>query len=89
MRGDPRLPSATALPLLPVLHEEVLHKSHFKKRLLYEISRIHRFLETREQIGGSQGLGEGSNRLLGGHRDSFWDNENVSELDRGGSCTTL
>lgn len=35
-RGDLLLPSATALLLSSVLHEEVLHESHFKKRFLHE-----------------------------------------------------
>ena len=47
--------------------------------------------ETTKQIGGFQGLGGGENEewLIYGYEVSFWSDENVLELDRGGDCTTL
>lgn len=47
--------------------------------------------ETTKQIGGFQGLGGGENEewLIYGYEVSFWNDENVLELDRSGDCTTL
>ena len=36
--------------LLPVLHEEVLHKSHFKKRLLCKMPRMYKSMETESRL---------------------------------------
>lgn len=42
----------------------------------------------RTQIDVCQGIGQTGNgkHLLNGYRYSFWDDEHILELDRGGSC---
>lgn len=44
----------------------------------------------RKQVGGwLPGAGGSQEGLLNGHRDSFWGDETILELERGGGCITL
>lgn len=64
----------TALTLLPVLHEEGSHRSHFKKRFSYETSIIYKSMWAQKTdcwLPGAEG-GEHGEQPLNGYRVSFW-----------------
>lgn len=64
-------------------HYAKWNKSVTKRRILYEVPRVVKFIERESIMVVYQGLGRGGNGKLvfNGYRVSFWEDEKVPEMD--------